>query len=102
VSIAGRRAAVLGRISMDVTVVDITDITGIEPGAVATLIGLDPDGGDAISLEEVAGRCGTISYELLTGFTPRLPRVWVPEVSADRAPERPDVRVQESQSPKTS
>ncbi|HYH83643.1 MAG TPA: alanine racemase [Longimicrobium sp.] len=70
----GRRAPIVGRISMDVTVVDVTEIPGVAPGDVATLVGRD--GGDRITVDEVAARVGTISYEILTGLGPRLPRVY--------------------------
>jgi alanine racemase len=69
----GRRARFLGRISMDMVVVDITDVPEARTGDIATLIG--QDGGAEITLEEVAAQAETINYELLTGFTPRLPRV---------------------------
>lgn len=75
-----RRVPIIGRISMDVTVVDITDLEAsglaepVRPGDVATLLG--GDGDDCIELEEVADQAGTINYEILTGLTPRLPRVW--------------------------
>jgi alanine racemase len=59
---------------MDVTVVDVTRVPGVEVGDVVTLVGRD--GGEEITLEEVAGHAGTISYEILTGLTPRLPRIW--------------------------
>ena len=72
--IHGERASIVGRISMDVTVVDITGRDDVRVGDVATLIGEDGQG--AISLEEVADLAGTINYEVLTGLTPRLPRVW--------------------------
>jgi len=72
--IHGRFVQVIGRISMDVTVVDITDVPGVAVGDVATLIG--SDGGEAITVDEVALHAGTISYEVLTGLTPRLPRIW--------------------------
>ncbi len=71
----GRRAGIIGRISMDVTVVNITDLPEVSVGDVATLIGTD--GGERITVDEVATLADTISYEVLTGFTPRLPRVWV-------------------------
>ena len=59
---------------MDVTVVDVTDVLGpAAPGDVATFIGTD--GGATISVNEVAGLAGTISYEILTGMTSRLPRL---------------------------
>ena len=73
--LAGARVPIIGRISMDVTVVDITDVTGIEVGDVATLIG--SEGQETVSLEEVAELAGTINYEILTGLTARLPRIWM-------------------------
>jgi len=73
--VGGRRVPIIGRISMDMTVVDITDVPGISVGDRATLLGSDGD--QVIDLEEMAETAGTISYEILTGFTARLPRVWV-------------------------
>ena len=62
---------------MDMTVVDITGIEGVGMGDTATLIGRDGDG--VITLDEVADWAGTISYEILTGFTVRMPRIWMTE-----------------------
>jgi len=73
--VRGARVPVIGRISMDVTVVDISDVAGVSPGDVATFIGSDGDA--CITVDEVAGLAGTISYEILTGFTPRIPRIWI-------------------------
>ncbi len=69
----GRRVPIIGRISMDMTVVDITGVPDATAGDVATLIGCDGD--QCITVDEVAQQAGTISYEILTGLTPRLPRV---------------------------
>jgi alanine racemase len=55
-------------------VVDISDLSGVRVGDVATLLGAE--GREKITLDEVAGLAGTISYEILTGFTQRLPRIW--------------------------
>lgn len=76
VLLTGRRVPVVGRVSMDVTVVNITGLDGVRPGSVATLLGQDGEG--EIRLDELAGWMGTITYEVLTGFTRRLPRVWLP------------------------
>jgi alanine racemase len=59
---------------MDMTVVDITGVPGVRTGDVATLLG--SEGGESITVDEVAELAGTISYEVLTGLTQRLPRVW--------------------------
>jgi alanine racemase len=72
--LGGARAPIIGRISMDMTVVDISDIPGVRVGDVATLLGAA--GSESITVDEVAELAGTISYEVLTGFTARLPRVW--------------------------
>lgn len=71
----GRRVPIIGRISMDVAVVDLTDAPGAEAGEIATLVGRD--GEEEITVDEVAERAGTISYEILTGLRPRLPRVYL-------------------------
>jgi alanine racemase len=69
----GRLVPFVGRISMDLTVVDITGVPDAGVGDVVTLIGHD---GDAeIRLDDVAMQAETISYEILTGLRPRLPRV---------------------------
>ena len=73
--ICGVRVPMIGRISMDATVVDITGIANVRVGDVAVLIGSDGDA--TILLDEVADQAGTIGYEVLTGLTPRLPRIWI-------------------------
>lgn len=70
----GRRVPVVGRISMDMTVVDVTALPEVREGDVATLLGRDGD--EEILLEEVAAAAETIGYEVLTGLTQRLPRVY--------------------------
>lgn len=75
VLLGGRRVPIVGRISMDMTVANISTLDGVEAGDVATLVGRD--GPAEISLDEVAALSGTISYEILTGLSPRLPRVWM-------------------------
>ena len=72
--IGGQRVPIIGRISMDVTVVDITGVPSVGPGDVVTFLG--SDGADRVTLDEIADLAGTIGYEVLTGFTPRLPRIW--------------------------
>jgi len=72
--VRGRRVPIIGRISMDVTVLEISHAGAVAPGDVVTFIGSDGD--ESISLDQVAAEVGTISYEVLTGFTQRLQRVW--------------------------
>jgi alanine racemase len=70
----GRQVPLVGRVSMDVTVANISEVDGVEPGDVATLVGRD--GAEEITVDQVAELCRTIGYEILTGFTPRVPRIW--------------------------
>lgn len=72
VLVRGRRAPLVGMVSMDAITVDVTDVPGVEVGDVATLIGRDGD--QLITAEEVAGWSGTISYEVLTAIGPRVVR----------------------------
>ncbi len=71
VLINGRRAPVTGVVTMDMTMVDVTDIP-CEIGDVATLIGRDSD--DRIDVVDVAEAAGLSPYEVLTGLRGRLPR----------------------------
>jgi alanine racemase len=73
--VAGRRVPIIGRVSMDVTVVNISDLDGVVLGDVGTLVGRD--GEEEITVDEVAEHAGTIAYEIFTGLTSRLPRIWV-------------------------
>ncbi len=73
VLVEGRRAPVLGRVCMNITMVDITDIPGADEGDVATLIGADSN--EKITAEELAELAGTINYEILARLSPQLPRL---------------------------
>ncbi|MFE8072708.1 alanine racemase [Marinobacteraceae bacterium S3BR75-40.1] len=70
VAVRGRRAALIGRVSMDMLAVDLSNCPDAAVGDAVELWG------GQISVDEVARLCGTISYELLTGVTPRVPRVY--------------------------
>ena len=71
--VQGRKVRIVGRISMDLTVVDVSGLAEVEAGDVATFIGAE--GEEEILVDELAAQAGTISYEILTGLTPRLPRL---------------------------
>jgi alanine racemase len=69
----GKRAKVVGTVTMDMTMIDVTDMR-CERGDFATLIG--PDGEDAISVAEVGAAAGLSPYEILTGLKARPPRIY--------------------------
>jgi alanine racemase len=73
VLVRGRRVPVIGRVSMDLITVSLSGVPAAAVGDVVTLIG--EDGGERITVDEVASWAGTIGYEILTGLGARLPRV---------------------------
>jgi alanine racemase len=77
VLIAGSRLPLVGTVSMDNVAVDLgPDPAAMELcGAVATLIGTS--GPERITAEELAGRMGTINYEITCGLSARVPRTYV-------------------------
>ena len=73
VLVRGRRAPLVGRVSMDQSAVDVTDIPGVRQGDTVTLIGRQ--GEDAILADEVAAWLGTLHYEVVAGILARVPRL---------------------------
>lgn len=71
VSIRGKLAPIAGVVTMDMTMVDVTDIT-CEVGDVATLIGRD--GPNLLTVEDVVAPAGLSAYEMLTGLRSRIER----------------------------
>jgi alanine racemase len=74
VLIRGKRAPIIGRVCMDQVMADITDIPGASLGDTAVLLG--EQGLESITADELADICSTISYEILTSISERVPRVY--------------------------
>lgn len=74
VLVRGRFVPVVGRVSMDLTIIDVTDVPAAELGDEAVLLG--EQGGLAISAEDMAKLEDTISYEVMTGISARVPRLY--------------------------
>ncbi|HYO99200.1 MAG TPA: alanine racemase [Pyrinomonadaceae bacterium] len=72
VLVRGQYAPVVGRVSMDLTLLDVTDIQGVAHGDCVTLLGAD--GELLLPAEEIANVAGTISYEITCGISARVPR----------------------------
>ncbi len=70
----GKRVPIIGRICMDMSMIDISDLTDAKVGDEVTLWG--HDGNETISCDEQAQKSGTISYELLCGVSKRVPRIY--------------------------
>ena len=70
VLVRGRRSPVVGRVSMDLLTIDVTDIPEARFGDEVVLIG------DGITAEEIAQRADTISYEVFCRISKRVPRIY--------------------------
>ncbi len=77
VLIRGRRAPMIGRVTMDLTIVDVTEIPDVALGDEAVLWG--EQGGARITLEEVAERAETLPYEILCSMGKRVVRMFLRE-----------------------
>jgi alanine racemase len=75
VLLRGQRAPIAGRVSMDQTIVDVTEIPGVQIGDETVILG--QQGGDSITAFELADLAGTIPYEVLCNIAARVPRILV-------------------------
>ena len=74
VLIRGKKAPILGRICMDQMMVDVTDIPGVELDDTVTLVGRD--GGETITVEQIAAAADSFNYEFICGISRRVPRIY--------------------------
>ncbi len=75
VLVRGKRCKVMGRICMNMCMIDVTDVPGVRVEDEVVLLG--SQGGETVSAEDVAAKAGTINYEIVTRINPTLPRIVV-------------------------
>ena len=75
VLVRNARARVMGRVSMDMTVIDVTDIPGVRMGDEVVIIG--NQGKETVSAEDIGRSIGTSAYEILTRINPLIKRMVV-------------------------
>lgn len=73
--INGKKTPVIGRVCMDLTMLDVSDVPDISVGDKVTIIG--SDGRTTISAEDLATSTGTINYEVTCSLTPRVKRQYI-------------------------
>jgi len=73
--VRGKRVPVVGRVCMDMTILDVTDEPSPSIGDEVALLGAQ--GSEAVTAEEMAGWLGTIPYEILSRIGPRVPRTYL-------------------------
>jgi alanine racemase len=71
----GKRVPVIGRVCMDMTMLDVTKVPKLSVGDFVTVMG--QEGKEAVWADELAQKSGTIPYEILCGFKGNIPRVCV-------------------------
>ena len=71
--VRGHRAPVRGRVCMNMTMVDVTDVPGVTAGDEVVLLGHQD--GETLSAEQLAGWIGTINYEVTTRIAEHVPRL---------------------------
>lgn len=73
--VKGKRAPVIGRVCMDLTMLDVSHIPGVCEGDEVVFLG--EQNGEFIGADEIAVKTGTISYEVVSGITFRVPRIYI-------------------------
>jgi serine/alanine racemase len=73
--VGGVKVPIVGRITMDMLMLDVTQVENVQAGDIATIIG--KDGNEEIRCEYVAGASGTITYDILSRLGGRLPRIYL-------------------------
>lgn len=74
VIVRGQYVPVVGRVSMDITLIDVTNVTDVALDDVVTLLGSSVDSGLSVTAEDLARIAGTLSYEVTCGIGQRVRR----------------------------
>lgn len=72
--VGGCRTPVVGRVCMDMCMIDVTEVPGVQEGDEVVLLG--GQGHERITADDLAGKTGTIAYEVLCGISSRVPRLY--------------------------
>ena len=76
-SIRGKPAPIIGRVCMDQTLVDVTDIPDVKMNDEVTVFGPENAAIGADTADSIAAKTGTINYEIICGISRRVPRVYL-------------------------
>lgn len=72
--VRGKRVPVVGRVTMDMCMLDVTDVRDVQQGDDVVLIG--EQGNERITADDIAAQLGTIPYEVLCAISDRVPRIY--------------------------
>jgi alanine racemase len=72
--VGGQRVPIIGRVCMDLTMLDVGDIAGVQLGDEVVVFGQQEN--EILTVDEMAATLSTINYEIITGISARVPRVY--------------------------
>jgi alanine racemase len=72
--VRGIRVPIVGRVCMDMSMLDVTDVPNVRESDDVVLIGIQ--GSECITADDIAVKTGTITYEVLCGISDRVPRIY--------------------------
>jgi len=72
--VRGIRVPIVGRVCMDMCMLDVTDVPDVHEGDDVVLMG--SQGSERITADDIAAKVGTIAYEVLCGISDRVPRIY--------------------------
>ena len=73
--VGGQRASIVGRVCMDLTMLDVGHIPGVAVGDEVVILGRQ--GEEALTADEIADQLDTINYEVVTAISTRVPRIYI-------------------------
>ncbi len=73
--VGGQRVPIIGRVCMDLTMLDVGSIRNVQKGDEVVVFGRQ--GNDTLTVDEMAATLDTINYEIVTGIAPRVPRIYI-------------------------
>jgi alanine racemase len=73
--VRGQRAPIVGRVCMDLTMIDVGHIAGVSVDDEVVILGRQAN--EAITADKIAGLLDTINYEITSAITARVPRVYL-------------------------
>jgi alanine racemase len=73
--VGGRRVPIVGRVCMDLTLLDVGEVASVAVGDEAVILGRQGD--EVLTADEMASTLGTINYEIVSTIGSRVPRIYV-------------------------
>ena len=73
--VKGVRVPIIGRVCMDLTMIDVGHVPGVELEDVVVILGRQND--EEITADEIAGHVGTINYEIVSSLTSRVAKIYI-------------------------